>query len=115
MTNVLNKYIENWSMQEMPSSFGLVQNVTISSNHLSRASTVEKFGSTVKSGIHFNSADSCSSTLAFPKRTKTSSNLLEEFLRTLLDAANLLEVAFVFYISLSPLKSSLKDLAKQIS
>ena len=32
----------------------------------------------------------------------------------LLNAADLLEVAFAFYISLSPLKSSFKDLAKQI-
>ena len=65
-------------MQEMPNSFGLVQNFTISSNHISRASTVEKFECTLKSGINFNSIDSCSSTLAFPKRTKASSNLLKE-------------------------------------
>ena len=99
----------------MSSSFGLVQNVTISSYHLSRASTVEIFGCTLKSRINFNSADSSSSTLAFSKRTKASSNLLEEFWGRLLNAADLLEVAFAFYISLSPLKSSLKDLAKQIS
>ena len=78
MTNVLNKYIESWSIQEMPNCFGLVQNVTISSNHISRASTVQKFGCTLKSGINFNSRDSCSSTLAFPKRTKALSNLLKE-------------------------------------
>ena len=33
----------------------------------------------------------------------------------LLNAADLLEEAFAFYVSLSPLKSSLKDLEKQIS
>ena len=82
--------------------------VTISSYHVSRASTVEISGCTLKSQINFNSADSSFSTFVFSKRTKASSNLLEEFWETLLNAANLLEVVFAFYISLSPLKSLLK-------
>ena len=66
-------------MQKMLNSFGLVQNVTISYSCLSRANTVEKVGCTLKSRINFNSADSSSSTLAFSKRSQTSSNFVEEF------------------------------------
>ena len=66
-------------MQRLLNSFGLVQNVTISSNRLSRASTVEKFGCTLKSRINFNSADSSSSTLAFSKMTQTLSIHLQKF------------------------------------
>ena len=61
------------------SSFGLVQNVSISSNCLSRVSTVEKFECTLKSLINFNSADSSSSTLALSKKTQNSSNFVEQF------------------------------------
>ena len=66
-------------MQKLLNSFGLVQNVVISSSCFSRASTVEKFECTLKSRIDFNSADSSSSNLTFSKRTQTSSNLVEEF------------------------------------
>ena len=62
----------------MLNSFGLVQNVTISSSCLSRGSTVEKFGCTLKFWINLNSADSSFSTLAFSKRTQTSSNFVKE-------------------------------------
>ena len=62
----------------MSSSFGLLQNVAISSSRLSRASAVEIFGCTLKSQINFDSTDSSSSTLAFSKRTRAPSNLPEE-------------------------------------
>ena len=74
-------------------------------NHLSSASAIEKFECTLESRINFNSASS----------DKTLSNLLGEYWEMLLNAADLLEEIFAFYISLRPLKSSLKDLAKQIS